>query len=130
MTPMNTNGIPWNIGRREKGQPHDVVPMQVRHKKVIHLWLAGTVFVYDLLPQAAQSRAHVTYHVVATADNLDTGRVATVTLADGKSQFRVDEALQRCLTRKTPAICLPQGLPNLVTHFSTAQRHRQRTACA
>src|SRR5215510_3221357 len=80
VTPIDTNGIAWNVGGREKGEPHDVIPMHMGHEEVIDLRGAWAVLAHDLLPKAAQTRAHVADHVLCAANEFHTRRVATIAM--------------------------------------------------
>src|SRR5262245_41474239 len=110
MSVMYTNGILGYISRRKKRKPHDVIPMHMRHKKIIELGLARAVILYHLLAQIAQVVTHVPYCVVFTTYDFHACSVAAVTMPDGKIQLPVDKLLDSRFAIELPAVRLQQGL--------------------
>src|SRR5438309_266422 len=116
MAPMDANRIARNIGRWKEGEPHDVIPMHVRHEKIIHLGFPRAVLTHDLLSETAQPRAHITHHVLSATHDVHTRGVATVAVPDRESEFLVHEALERRLVVKASTVGLQERLLNFATH--------------
>src|SRR5262245_49820339 len=93
MSAMYTNGIPGYISRRKKRKPHDVIPIDMRHNKMIEPGLPRAVIIHHLLPQPAQSGFHIAHCVVFTPLDVHACIVASVTMPDGKTQLPVDKLL-------------------------------------
>src|SRR4029434_9716177 len=110
MSTMNTNGVPWYVCRRKKWKPHDVIPMHMRHKKIIELGLTRAVILHHLLSQAAQAGTHIAHRVVFTIHDFHARSVAAITMPDGKIQLPVNEPLDSRLAIELPAVRLQQGL--------------------
>src|SRR5262247_2505745 len=106
MSAMYTNGIPGYISRRKKRKPHDVIPMHMRHKKIIELGLAGAVILHHLLPQTAQAGTHIAHCVVFTTHDFHACSVAAVTMPGGKIQLPVDKLLDSRFAIELPAVRL------------------------
>src|SRR5215510_11382600 len=106
MSAMYTNSIPGYISRRKKRKPHDVIPMHMRHKKIIELGLPVAVILHHLLPQTAQTGTHIAHCVVFTTHDCHACSVAAVTMPDGKIQLAVDKLLDSRFAIELPAVRL------------------------
>src|SRR5215475_14345731 len=106
MSAMYTNSIPGYISRRKKWKPHDVIPMHMRHKKIIELGLARAVILHHLLPQTAQAGTHIAHRVVLTIHDFHACGVAAITMPDGKIQLLIDEPLNSRFVIELPAVRL------------------------
>src|SRR5262249_6304053 len=62
-----------HVKRHEKGQPLQVIPVQVAVK---HIELGALLFTHDALAKQPQARARIEDEVAATADDLDARSVA------------------------------------------------------
>src|SRR5262245_6400358 len=106
MSAMYTNSSPGYISRRKKRKPHDVIPMHMRHKKIIALGLPVAVILHHLLLQTAQTGTHIAHCVVFTTHDFHACSVAAVTMPDGKIQLPVDKLLDSCFAIETSAVRL------------------------
>src|SRR5215813_7051863 len=104
MSAMYTNGIPGYVSRRKKRKPHDVIPMHMRHKKIIELGLARAVILHHLLPQTAQAGTHIAHRVVFAIHDFHACSVAAITMPDGKIQLLIDEPLDSHFAIESPAV--------------------------
>src|SRR5215813_3421968 len=125
MSAMYTNGIPGYISRRKKRKPHDVIPMHMRHKKIIEPGLPGAVILHHLLPQTAQTGTHIAHCVVFTTHDFHACRVAAVTMPDGKIQLPVDKLLESGFAIESSAVRLSQGLFDSLPGVFAFRRYRK-----
>src|SRR5215510_15836223 len=104
MSTMYTNGISGYVSRGKKRKPHDVIPMHMRHKKIIELGLAGTVILHDLLSQTAQAGTHIAHREVFTTHDFHARSVAAITMPDGEIQLLVDKLFDSRFAIESPAV--------------------------
>jgi hypothetical protein len=101
---MDANRIAWNVGGWKKGEPHNVIPMHMGHEEVIDLGRAWAVLTHDLLPKAAQPRAHITDHVRRATNEFHTCRVATIAMPCWEIELFVDETLDLLVVGKASTV--------------------------
>ena len=106
MSTMNTDSVPGYVRGRKKREPHDVIPMHMRHKKIIDLWLASAMILHDLLPETAQAGTHIAYRIVFAIHDLHACSVAAITMPDGKIQLLIDESLDGRFAIELPPLRL------------------------
>src|SRR5262245_52057157 len=106
MSTMYTNGISWYVSRRKKREPHDVIPMHMRHKKIIELGFTRAVILHHLLPQTAQAGTHITHRVVLVMHYFHARSIAAITMPDRKIQLPIDEPVDSRLAIELPAVRL------------------------
>src|SRR5262249_12134980 len=106
MSAMYTNGIPGYISRRKRREHHDVIPMHMRHKKIIKPGRHGAVVLQYLVPQTAHAGTHIAHCVVFTTHDFHACSVAAVTMPDGKIQLPVDKLLDSRFAIELPAVRL------------------------
>src|SRR5215510_11225363 len=128
MASMDANRVAGDVGGWKKGEAHDVIPVHMRHEKIIHLGFPWTVLVHDLLPKPSQPRAHITHHVLGAVHDVHTRGVATVAVPDREIEFLVNEALDSCIVGETSAIGLQERLLNFATYPSPGQGDRNGAA--
>src|SRR5258708_1013923 len=93
---VNPDHVAGNIGRREKREPHDVVPMRMRQKYVEPRFLRGTMLRDQRVSELAHPRPEIAQHIlVATGFDLDAARIAAVGAANREREFIRDEAVDR-----------------------------------
>src|SRR5690242_21682249 len=79
MATVDANAIAANVRRREKREPHDVVPVHVGHEHMVGLRRARAVTRDRTLTERANARAEVAEHVFRGAGlDLDAWTMAAV----------------------------------------------------
>ena len=96
VTAVDANHVAGDVRRREKREPHDVIPMRMRQENVEARLLRRAMLRDQRVAELAHAGADVAQHIlVATRFNLDATRVAAVGAADGERQLIYDEGVDR-----------------------------------
>ena len=131
VTAVNANHVAGNVRRREKREPHDVIPMRMRQENVEARLLRRAMLRDQRVAELAHAGADVAQHIlVAARFNLDTTRVAAVGAADGERQFVCDKGVDRLGTVELKTARREQRLAHLGTHGAVSERRRNRTAAS
>ena len=93
---VNHDPVTGDIHRCKKREPHDVVPVQVRHKYVISLRRRRSEAGEHVLPERPGAAAHVandvTARLVIVERDFHTRRVTAKRAGNVKAQLLIDEA--------------------------------------
>lgn len=125
---VNDDPVAGNVDRREKGDAHQVIPVQMGNEEVIHLWVGDAVTGNLALAEGAGAGADIADEMLrAAGDDLDAGRVAAKRAAHGKRQ-RFDEGVEFGLLAETAAIGGQQCAADLGTDVGVRDRGGQGAA--
>src|ERR1700719_3299214 len=125
------NPIAWNVGGGEKREPHDVVPVRVRHKYIEGVFSVGAVLPKYPVAEFAHARAEIADHIfVAAGNDLHTAGIAAERAAYRKWQPAVYEGIDRLLGLERMAASGEQRIADLGADRPLSQRCRQRAAGA
>jgi len=85
VTAVNPNSVSRDVGGREKGEAHDMVPVKVGLEYVEDVGLGGTVTGNYVVSKGAYAAAEIAQHMlVVTRIELHAGGIASKRMRDGK----------------------------------------------
>jgi hypothetical protein len=130
VTAVDPYAVARDVRRREEGEPHDVVPVHVRHEDMVGLRRRRAMPRERLLAERTHAGAQVAQHVVGSAGfDFDAGRVPAVASGNRQAQA-VDEGCEVGVGGERLAGRGAQCRHDLVAYADGGQRDGQRTARA
>ena len=103
---MNADDVAGDVGLRKEREPHDMVPMHMRHENVDAVFPRRALPRNQAIAEFAHARPEIADHVlVARTRDLDATRVAAEGAPDGERQLALDEGVDRLGTVQRPAAC-------------------------
>ncbi len=125
---VDVDAVARNVGRSEEREPHDVVPVHVRHEDVIRLRRFGAMTRHRLLAEGPHARTQVAQHVIGTPGfQFDAGSMSAVAPSN-REAHAVDVGGDFIVRCEVPAGRSAQRADQLVAHAGCGQCDGQGTA--
>ena len=128
---VDANRVARDVGRREKREAHDVIPVQVRHHDVIRMLRTRAVAREHGVAEDAQPRTRVAEQKLGIARiDLHARRVSAERPADREGQLVRDERVDGRIVGEIAATRAHERRADLGAYGRRVERGRQRTARA